>query len=258
MKTQVNKKTATDSALSGRSLLTALLLLAAACPVWAGKGNLDNPGVMPPQSHAFGMAYGEWAMEFFNWFQSIPGAIHPSYDTTGEYAAVGQEGKVWFLCGYNGGDAIPVERHCTIPSGKSIFLQVQCTFWTTLPIDLEIGVPTDEEIFAFLREVEDTTSDLACVIDGRLIRNLENYRCQTPAFSFTFPDLAPGETWWDYGWPEEDWLVPSGGWVSTPSMSDGYAVLLAPLSVGEHTIHFTSSNAYWGDSQDVTYVITVK
>jgi hypothetical protein len=128
-------------------------------------------------------------------------------------------------------------------------------------VDLdEYGQPwvTEEEAFAVIEAMEDTTSDLMCEIDGKPIQNLQSYRCQTPAFSFTFPDLPQGETWWDYGMPPEDWLVPSGGWVSNPSMWDGYALLLAPLRAGKHTIRFSSRNAYWEEFSDVTYHITVQ
>jgi hypothetical protein len=266
MKTSLNNKHEAGSTCSRLFLLAAAtLLLASTVSAGDGKGNLGNPGVMPPQSTAFGKTYGEWAMEGAKWFLSIPGAVHPSYDWTGERAAIGQQGKVWFLCGSASApllDPSPatVERRLAIPSGTAIFVGISCTFWATLPVDLdENGNPwlTDEEALAYIMEIEDMTTDLACEIDGKPVHDLQNYRCHTPAFSFTFPDLPPGETWWDYGWAPEDWLVPSGGWVSTPTIWDGTALLLAPLSVGEHTIHFTSSNPYWVSSWDITYHITV-
>ena len=40
-------------------------------------------------------------------------------------------------------------------------------------------------------------------------------------------------------------------------MAVGYALLLAPLSVGEHTIHFRGYNSYYQGSGDFTYHITV-
>jgi hypothetical protein len=259
MKTLVNNK---PEAVPTRSrlflLAAATLLLAAAASAGDGKGNLGNPGVMPPQSRAFGKTYAEWGVENFKWYYSIPGPIHPALDTTGEFAAVGQQGKVWFLGNVLSGQVV---RRVTIPAGTAIYLGIEGTSWATLPVDLdENGQPllTEEEAFAVIKECEDTTRDLACEIDGKPVQNLQNYRRQTPAFSFTFPaDIPQEEIMWNYGLPPESWLVPAGGWVSTPSMDDGTALMLAPLSVGEHTIHYTSYNACWDWFQDVTYYITV-
>ena len=42
-------------------LATAVLLLAAALPALAGKGNAGNPGILPPRSHAYGETYADWS-----------------------------------------------------------------------------------------------------------------------------------------------------------------------------------------------------
>jgi len=49
-----------------KSAFAALaLLVAAAAPAMAGPGNLDNPGIAPPQSHFRGRTYSEWSAEWF-------------------------------------------------------------------------------------------------------------------------------------------------------------------------------------------------
>jgi hypothetical protein len=68
--------------------LTALLLIAACSTALAGKeneskpvGNLGNPGVIPPQSKAHGMTYGEWSAKWWQWAYSLPVDQNPFFDT---------------------------------------------------------------------------------------------------------------------------------------------------------------------------------
>ena len=50
------------AALPLKSALAGLaLLVAAAAPAMAGQGNLENPGIAPPQSHFRGRTYSEWS-----------------------------------------------------------------------------------------------------------------------------------------------------------------------------------------------------
>jgi hypothetical protein len=261
MKTLVNNKNESRAARSRLFLLAAAtLLLAATVSAGDGKGNLGNPGVMPPQSHAFGKTYGDWLMESYKWMESAPVQINPMLDRTGEFAGVGQHGPVWFL----GTDAWNerVERRLTIPASKAIFLLIDHTRWATTPADLDPnGVPwlTDEEILAGNKEFEDAATDLACEIDGKPIHKLARYRCVSPIFSLTFPDIAMEDIYFNYRNPlPPEALVQCCGWVSDPSTIDGYALLLAPLSVGRHTIHYSGYNAAWDNWYDVTCHITVK
>src|SRR5262249_56211141 len=56
-----------------------------------------TPGVLPPQSHPFGMTYGQWEGAFWRWAFSLPADHHPLTDTAP--ASTGQSGHVWFLGG---------------------------------------------------------------------------------------------------------------------------------------------------------------
>ena len=68
----------------------------------------------------------------------------------------------------------------------------------------------------------DHVTDLAATIDGRAVENLARLRTRSGDFSFTVPNnnilVGSGSTW---------------GF----SSADGYYILLAPLSAGNHTIH---------------------
>jgi hypothetical protein len=49
--------------------------------------------------------------------------------------------------------------------------------------------------------------------------------------------------------------VPAG--IYSPAVDDGFYVLIDPLSVGNHTLHFHAENLSQGFTQDVTYSLTV-
>ncbi len=92
-------------------------------------------------------------------------------------------------------------------------------------------------------------TDLACEVDGVPLKNLAAYRTESPLFDVTLPE---GD------------IFGAGPATYGPSMDQGYYLMLAPLSAGEHTIHFKGSmpatiDPYWTPfSVDVTYHITVQ
>lgn len=215
----------------------ALLAMAIAFPVAAGVGNNDNPGVLPVGSNAYGMSYGEWAAEWWKWAYSIPPDVNPVNDPTGEHSGEGQSGPVWFLAGSFGSDT--VTRDSTIPAGKALFFPIVNAAWVNLPED----PPFDEEtVRELLASVMDTATNLTCEIDGVPVENIERYRGQSSIFVVEVPeDNLLGEEPGTYG----------------PSVDAGYYLMLAPLSVGEHTLHFTGSLTFFGLNLDVMYNLTV-
>ncbi len=60
---------------------------------------------------------GHW----WQWALSIPAAINPITDATGEFAAVGQSGPVWYLAGNFGGTTV---RTVTVPADKALFFPI--------------------------------------------------------------------------------------------------------------------------------------
>lgn len=55
------------------------------------------------------------------WSESVPVKANPIDDTTGADCNLGQPSDVWFLAGTHGGSAT---RHCTVPSGRPVYLPV--------------------------------------------------------------------------------------------------------------------------------------
>ena len=78
----------------------SILVLAAGVLVTATTLALDggmrraNPRVLPPQSHPFGMTYGEWGAAWQQWVFTTTTENCPVTDTTGERALVNQSGHV--------------------------------------------------------------------------------------------------------------------------------------------------------------------
>src|SRR3990170_3657933 len=81
------------------ALVVALLGLVVAAPGALANGGNPNPGVLPINSHAYGASYGEWSAQWWRWVYSLPVAENPWFDETGEMAANGQAGHVFFLVG---------------------------------------------------------------------------------------------------------------------------------------------------------------
>lgn len=221
-----------------------LLALTVSVPAMAGKGNAGNPGVLPPQSHPNGKTYGEWSAAWWQWALGQPADVNPLLDETGANAAQGQSGPVWFLCGVwnSSGQA---ERSIAVPPGKALFFPIINFMWiSTVPEDPQ----TAEGIREIVKPPADAVDMLECEVDGVALKNLAQYRTESPLFDVFFP---AGDI---YG---------IGPATYGPSMDEGYYIMLAPLSAGKHTIHFYGNMPetippYWSPfSVDVTYHITV-
>ena len=234
------------------------------CALWlpvAGLAKDDkatgaNPGILPPQANAYGASYPEWAAKWWQWVVSIPLGQNPAGDETGRYAVLGQSGHVWFLADTPPGLLGPddaITRTCNIPVGRALFFPVWNVIWWTVP---GVDCPAGQDPLDWFLDNEDwirelmgsvTVRSVSCEIDGRIVQNLDLYHVQSPVFSMDFPEdnmfgVEPGEY--------------------TACMSDGMYLMLAPLSVGPHTIRsrailewpfFPGGHHY----VDVTYHLTV-
>ena len=210
----------------------------------AQPGN-PNPEVLPVHSSPFGSTYGEWSARWWQWVLSIPAVTNPLNDTTGEQCAQEQSGKVWFLTGTFVGS---VTRTCDVPQGKALFFPILNATFGAAVGDCEPTAPGVACVVTVLRAAAASSMDsvtLEASIDGIPVRNLNDYRVESPVFSVTLP---------------EDNLVgiPSGTYA--PMVSDGYWLMLAPLSRGTHTIYFkgvVTGGAFDGFVSEVTYNLTV-
>jgi hypothetical protein len=218
-----------------------------------------SPGIAPPQSHPHGKTYAEWSAEHWKWVYSLPVHNHPLYDTAS--VGTGQPFEhVWFLGGTytatpdaNGNLAAVANRTVTIPAGTALFFPI---------IDSEASVlegngTTEAELRSTAQWLQDHAQDMTCSVDDGVVRRLGNYRVQSPLFTI---GPVPANNVFE----ASGVTAPEG--TTTPSVSDGVFVMVEPLSVGRHTIHFTGLVVFtlaqdgfdFSFSQDITYHLTVK
>lgn len=201
-----------------------------------------NLGVFPPDSTPYGLTYGEWTAKWWQWAFSMPEALNPLIDDTGRNCANNQSGPVWFLAGTSGG---AVTRACTIPSGVGILIPI---INVACDSAAEPALDTEAELRSCAKADQDLVIGKEITIDGVSIANLDSYRFESPLFNLTFPEnniagIAPQ---------------------AAKAVSDGYWILLEPLTQGSHEIHF---KAALGDptaigtinfALDVRYLLTVE
>jgi hypothetical protein len=230
----------------------ALALALTANLAQAGVGNAGNPQILPPNSKPHGLSYAEWSVKWWQWVFSLPANDNPIADT-GDCSA-GQSGHVWFLAGSF--TSTPVTRYCTIPPGTALFFPIMnawadntaCPDWTKNSVEVLKG---QAEWYV------DNSAPAACTIDGRPVKGVEvpatsPYRVGAQVFSYILAHqdnlLA------NYLGPQfsVDLTCIADGTTVSPVAEDGVYLMLAPLSAGHHTIHFTVEGGL-----DVTYELTV-
>lgn len=227
-------------------LLVVFLVLVQVTPAF-GAG-ISNPGVLPPDSHPFGKTYQAWSNVWYQWALSIPVPAanpqsHPLFDETGANCATGQTGHVWFLGGvFNASGS--VTRNCIVPTGTALFFPI---------VNFEVDRITPPildlpDMRALLKDALSQVTILTAAVDGVSLSNLNRYNTgfNGPTFSVTLPE---NNIYQYYGYD-----VPAGSY--EPLITGGYYLMLAPLSAGTHTIHFTGGSSSF--LLDITYNLTVK
>ncbi|HEY8201028.1 MAG TPA: hypothetical protein VII47_06720 [Actinomycetota bacterium] len=212
---------------------------------WAGLAQAADPNavVLPPDSHPYGMTYGQWSARWWQWAVSSPKSTNPVLDQTGAHCGVGQSGPVWYLAGTFGG---PVTRSCTVPAGKALFFPVVNAFWANDPG----GNLTYDDCLANARKAM-TGATGSADIDGAAVEpanHLEQrYRFVSPSFSLVLEADNPFD-------------APPGTYA--PAAADGIYLMVAPLDPGPHVVHFRgfaqgSPPDFPPTSVEATYNLTV-
>lgn len=192
------------------------------------------PTVVAPVS-----VYATLSAQWWQWILGIPGDTNPGFDDgsdmSGQACAVHQSGPVWFLAGtFVGG---PVERRCTVPAGKALFFPLINQTWIFDPGEVRTADFVRTAIAPGINNVD----TLRATLDSLNVKDLFGNRVLSPLFSYVLPEnnivgLPAGR----YG----------------PTASDGYWLLVAPLSPGLHTISFGGTIGA-GFAVDVTYKLNV-
>ncbi len=232
--------------------VTVLLML---LPATVSAGN-PNPGVLPPNSHPYGKNYAQWSARWWQWAMSIPYSSNPIFDQTGADCSLKQSGSVWFLAG-GSANAGALTRTCTIPSGKAVLFPIinllndypcppQFNFEPAPGQSLQDFLTNGNSSWPSITQYLEPVTGLAVTVDGVPLQNLSNYRVTSGLFTFTGdPSLTSTFDPCITGMPEH-------------GVSYGYWIMLAPLSVGNHSLHFhAEAQGMYAFTLDVTYALTV-
>ena len=182
------------------------------------------------------------SVAWWQWAESFPDGEGPVDNRTGANCALGQTGKVWFLAGGFGSSKI--QRTCRIPAHKSIFFPViNMVYWRARDSHAETCKIARHDASLNNR----TPPDLYVEVDGVPVKDVLAYRATTPKCFDLFKRVPS--------------TVPH--YNAYPSASDGFWILLRPLSKGTHTIKF--GGKYHNDiaalgnmQQDIEYTAIVK
>jgi hypothetical protein len=221
MQTRVKPSSFRPAALVAAALAAMLPLVLASAALAQPS---TNPYVYPITDKPFGKSYTQWSEQWWKWALALPVDGHPFTEPGFECNSAhnGQSGPVWFL----GLSPMPplVERSCTIPADTAVFLglaNVECSSLEPTFPDGTGGQTEDEQrACASFNANHIVVSSLFCLIDGKAVKNLGYFRFPSSQFTFRAP------TPWIYG--------ETGG--TGTAVSDGYFVMLKPLSSGTHTV----------------------
>jgi hypothetical protein len=205
------------------------------------------PCIAPIVTKPAGQTYGRWAAEWWQWALGIPGAVNPLTHTTGEHCTQRQVDEVWFLAGSFSPD--PVVRACEVPAGKSLFFPLINNFYGAF---LNDAPETRTE--AFVRAAGSCTepAEISVRIDGFEVPQPTRFFTGASGSQSTFfnVQMPPGNVL-----GVDETVVPE--LVLSPSAEQGYSLFLRPLDPGPHTIRWIASGCTPGNSQDITYHLTV-
>jgi hypothetical protein len=184
------------------------------------------------------------------WWQnalSIPTSVNPLLDTTGQSCMLGQRDPMWFLAGNAFG--VATARTCTVPAGETLFFPVinNVVFNSPGICQSDVSYSVDE-LRAQIAPFIDSATNLYVKVDGKRVSGL--MRIKSDVFATALPDdnlfNAPCTS-------QGLGTIPAG--VYSPSVDDGYYVLLKPLSIGRHVLHIHAESQ--GFVLDVTYTLIV-
>jgi len=186
-----------------------------------------------PHSNVKGLTYGEWSAKWWQWAISLPKHGNPISDPTGKHCADGQSGPVWYLAGTFGSK--PITRECTVPHDKVLMLPVvNAICWE------DRQTKTEAEVRAVCKDLIDHTTVVDASVDGVPIDNLQNYRMQSPLFDIKAPDHN----------------ILRVKALDTQGITDGYWVMLKPLKMGSHQVHFHAILSFPDDGFTAEFDIT--
>lgn len=207
--------------------------------------SIENAATMARTAAPRNSILGYYGAEWWKWAYSFPCASSPILDTTGAFQNQKQPERFFFIAGTGTGI-----RKITIPYGKIIFYPVVAYINDYPCPDPTFQPAPGQSMGDFLAEgakfYMDSVDSLAVELDGYSFPNLYRQRATSSLFYFTGnPD----------GVNCLDACITAK---PQPAVTDGYWMMLAPLSRGKHTLHTRARIAAVNYFVDLTYDITIE
>jgi len=244
------------------AVIAALLLTAAIA-------SAQDSRVVSPSSLPGGLTYEEWSAKWWQWAESSPADENPIALTPyppGYDCGMGQDSNspVFFLAGTFGKTTT---RNCNIPPQKMIFFPI-VNLLNDFPCpDPSFAPGPKQSLEQFLtigyrpnigaRQFIDHATELSATLDGAPIHvdlslppAASPFRATSSIFEFKG----------DRSLTVFDPCITGGG---QHGVSDGYWIMLTPLSPGQHNLHFRGTESFLEFpppntfTVDVTYYLTV-
>jgi hypothetical protein len=218
------------------ALAVALVALGA-----APAANAADFRVLPPDSKPFGKTYGEWSAEW--WKQAVRQTGAPGTPfAAGQVncAAMGTPDVV-FLVGTT--SVSPIQRSCTVSKHAAILLPAingECS-------EAEGNGSTDAALRACAASLADAFTNVHVRVDGSALSGLDRFRFASPLFRFS---PVAGNVF--------DPAPPAA--VNSPSVADGYWVMLDKLKKGTHRLVFGGEAVFpeFTFTTKTRYILTVR
>lgn len=223
-----------------RPQLLVWILLTLASAAFADNGNHRVTGEL-----VGGVRLDQYANRWWQWAYSMPASESPVRDQVGIKCAVNQSGDVWFLAGGFGSSRIT--RYCEIPQGKHLFFPIINMLYIPSREQLKMGSIPCRRAMNGAAANNNNLEYIEVVIDGESITDAEKLRVR-PNECF---DAAGGI-------PSKD-----DSPKVFPSATDGYWIMIKPLSPGDHEIRFRAKynnpgRGYGTMIQDIHYNIRIE
>ncbi|HEX5111211.1 MAG TPA: hypothetical protein VFV79_00075 [Saprospiraceae bacterium] len=194
----------------------------------------------------FGRTFSEWCKAWVKKVYTQPCADHPMLSNETEESVNEEEGPVVFLFGSVGNT---VKRRISISKEKGIFFPV-INYVVTYPCPYAGFKPAPgQPLSAFLlqtaADIVNQGTHMTVTLDGMRLTDLGPFRVTTDIF---YLEALPELTCLDNCVTGE----------LQPVLTDGYWVMLRPLSPGKHVLQYKGSYTKLGWVVDVTYEILVE
>ncbi|WP_431052347.1 hypothetical protein [Roseateles sp. L2-2] len=215
--------------VQGRAL--AATAASAAAPEASSSAAAPASPLLGPDEQVGWVTQAEWSRRWWEWALSFDDDINPIADPSGVQCGNRQSGDVFFLAGTYG--TARTVRTCRVPADKYLFFPL--INYVVMPNGG--AVRSCMEISGTAARVTNGAEMLVLEVDGVRYGDLQRHRQASPeCFN---------------AWARH----PSGARLF-PTASNGYYVMLKPLTRGRHTINF--GGALPRMSQAVSYTLIVE